>query len=43
MEGTSKKEEKIIRTLTQSDDFPLLFEEETVIQGRIDRLVENGR
>jgi hypothetical protein len=29
--------------VTNADDFPLLVEEETVIQGRIDRLFEIGR
>jgi hypothetical protein len=36
-------EEEIIRTVTHADDFLLLVEKETVIQGRIDRLVEIGR
>jgi hypothetical protein len=34
---------QVIRTVKYSDDFVLLAEEEMVLQGRIDRLIETGR
>jgi len=41
--GDSKTGGKVIRNVRYADDLVLLAKEETVLQGMIERLVENGR